>query len=80
MINAAIFGQLATLRYFVEEAKMSLNDWACIAYARIYKQHECLNYLREKGCPEPTDEEYARVVEFERRQTQSELQGLQHLE
>ena len=64
--GAAQFGQLATLRYFVEEAKMPLNDWACIAYARIYKQHECLNYLREKGCPEPTDEEYAKVVEFER--------------
>ena len=78
--NAATFGHLASLRYLVEEAGVPLNDWVCIAYARIYKQHECLNYLREKGCPEPTDEEYARVVEFERRQTQSELQGLQHLE
>ena len=78
--NAATFGHLASLRYLVEEAGVPLNDWVCIAYARIYKQHECLNYLREKGCPEPTDEEYARVVEFERGKTQSELQGLQHSE
>ena len=80
VINAAIFGQLATLRFFVEEAKMSLNDWACIAYARIYKQHECLNYLREKGCPEPTDEQFARFVVCERQRPKSKLPGSSLLE
>ena len=79
-VNAATYGQLASLRYLVEEAGVPLNDWACIAYARIYKQHQCLNYLREKGCPEPTDEEYAQAVEFERGRLQSELRGPQHSE
>jgi hypothetical protein len=58
--NAAGNGKLDCLKYLVEEAKVPLNDWRYNAYAR-YKEHpECENYLREKGCPEPTDEEYTK--------------------
>jgi len=31
----------------------------------------CLNYFREKGCPEPTDEEYA---EYKKKAKASEQQ------
>ena len=65
--NAAGFGQLDCLKYLVEEAKTPLNDWEDIAYARFRKHHECENYLLEKGCPEPTDEEYAVFVEDRQR-------------
>ena len=58
--NAAAYGRLDSLKYLVEEAKTPLNDWEDIAYARFRKHHECENYLLEKGCPEPTDEEYAK--------------------
>jgi hypothetical protein len=61
--NAAGFGQLDCIKYLVEEAKVPLNDWQYIASARYYEQRECENYLLEKGCPEPTDEEYADFVE-----------------
>ena len=37
---------------------MPLDNWRYIASARILKHHDCLNYLLEKGSPEPTDEEY----------------------
>jgi len=57
--SAAMNGELDCLKYLVEEAKVPLNDGAFIACARYYEHHECLNYLLEKGCPEPTDEEYA---------------------
>jgi hypothetical protein len=58
--NAALYGHLDCIKYLVEEAKMPLNNWRYNAYAR-YKEHpECENYLREKGCPEPTDEEYTK--------------------
>ena len=66
--NAATNGQLDELKYLVEEAKVSLHE-DCIAsarilaYARYYEITDCLNYLREKGCPEPTDEQYAEFVE-----------------
>jgi hypothetical protein len=43
----------------VEEAKASLDDLRHIAWARYFEHTECLHYLREKGCPEPTDEQYA---------------------
>jgi len=60
---ARIDGHLNCLQYLVEEAKVPLNFWQYIAFAR-YKEHtDCVNYLREKGCPEPTDEEYALFVE-----------------
>jgi hypothetical protein len=59
---AKIDGHLNCLQYVVEEAKVPLNDWQVIAFARYKKHPECENYLREKGCPEPTDEEYALFV------------------
>ena len=57
---SARFGELDCIKYLVEEAKVKvpLNDWRHIASARYKEHHECLNYLREKECPEPTDEEY----------------------
>jgi hypothetical protein len=61
--NAAGYGRLDCLQYLVEEAKAPLNYWQHVAYARYKEHHDCLNYLLEKGCPEPTDEEYAWVVE-----------------
>ena len=61
--NAAWYGRLDCLKYFVEEAKVPLNDWQDIASARYREHPECVNYLLEKGCPEPTDEEYAKFVE-----------------
>ena len=62
--NAAMYGKLDCIKYlFGEEAKTPLNNWQYIAGAR-YKEHtDCLNYLLEKGCPEPTDEEYAAFAE-----------------
>jgi hypothetical protein len=62
-VTAAMYGRLDCLRYLVEEAKVPLNNWVYVAYAR-YKEHtECENYLLEKGCPEPTDEDYNWFVE-----------------
>ena len=61
--NVTGYGQLDCLKYLIEEAKAPLNDWPLIANARYFEHHDCLNYLLEKGCPEPTDEEYARFVE-----------------
>jgi hypothetical protein len=53
-------GHLDCLKYLVEEAKASLDDdWRHIATARYFEHTECLHYLREKGCTEPTDENYA---------------------
>jgi hypothetical protein len=61
--NVAGFGHFDCLKYLVEEARAPLNDWRNFAYAR-YKEHtECENYLLEKECPEPTDEQYAWFVE-----------------
>ena len=63
MCNAAAYGQLDCINYLVEEAKVPLHHWKYIAFAR-YKEHpDCENYLLEKGCPEPTEEEYAEIVE-----------------
>ena len=62
-VTAAMYGRLDCLRYLVEEAKVPLNNWVYVAYAR-YKEHtECESYLLEKGCSEPTEEEYALCVE-----------------
>ena len=61
--NATGYGQLDCLQYLVEEAKAPLNDWVHVAYARYKEHHDCVNYLLEKGCPEPTDEQYAKFVE-----------------
>jgi hypothetical protein len=59
-----MYGQLDCLKYLVEEATVPLHDWRYIASARYYEHPECVNYLLEKGCPEPTEEEYAHVVAF----------------
>ena len=63
MYDAAMYGQLVCLKFLVEEVKVPLNNWPFIACARYFEHTECLNYLLEKGCPEPTDEEYARFAE-----------------
>jgi hypothetical protein len=66
--TAAKFGQLDCIKYlFGEEAKVPLNHWPYIAYARYCEHPDCENYLLEKGCPEPTDEEYAWFIEQENR-------------
>ena len=57
--NAARHGKLDCLKYLVDEAKTPLNKWIYVACARHYEHPECVNYLLEKGCPEPTDGEYA---------------------
>ena len=59
MAIVAKFGQLDCLKYLVEEAKVPLNHWGYVACARYYEHTDCLNYLLEKGSPEPTDEQYA---------------------
>jgi hypothetical protein len=64
---AAKFGRLDCLKYLVEEAKVPYHR-VYIAHARYNERHDCLNYLLEKGCPEPTDEEYALFVEIEKRE------------
>ena len=68
VVAAAKFGRLDCLKYLVEEAKVPLNDWQDIAFARYHEQPDCVNYLLKKGCPEPTDEEYAWFVEDEEEQ------------
>jgi hypothetical protein len=64
--NAARYGQLDCLKYLVEEAKAPLDSWDVIAYARYHEHSECENYLLEKECPEPTDEDYARFAKSQR--------------
>ncbi|CAL6360687.1 unnamed protein product [Bathycoccus prasinos] len=61
---AARHGQLDCLQYFVEEAKVPLTHMVWVAYARYNEHPECENYLLVKGCPEPTDEQYAIIVEI----------------
>ena len=62
--NGAVYGHLDCLKYLLgEEAKAPLNFWQYVAYARYYEHPDCENYLLEKGCPEPTDEEYAAFAE-----------------
>jgi hypothetical protein len=63
--NAARYGQLDCIKYLVEDAKAPLHDWDFIASARYFKHPDCENYLLEKGCPKPTDEEYAEFIEEE---------------
>ena len=62
--QAAWHGQLDCIKYLVEEAKAPLNKFEDIAGARYKEYHECVNYLREKGSPEPTDEQYAEFAEL----------------
>mgnify|MGYP002177042528 CR=1 FL=1 len=63
VVSAARHGQLGCLKYLLEEARAPLDQWFYIASARYDEHTECVNYLREKGCPEPTDEQYAWFVE-----------------
>ena len=78
--GAAVYGRLDCLKYLLgEEAKAPLNFWQYVAYARYYEHPDCENYLLEKGCPEPTDEEYTtyctvrhRIEEEARRQNSRE--------
>jgi len=68
MTNAATYGRLDSLKYLVEEAKVPLITWQVIASARYYERQECVNYLQEKGAPEPPetrDEVYDRFVEHQ---------------
>jgi len=60
---AAMYGKLNCIKYLIEEAKVPLDQWCYIAFARHDEHTECINYLQEKGCPEPTDEQYAWFVE-----------------
>jgi hypothetical protein len=55
-------GHLDCVKYLVEEAKAPLDDWRHIAHARYFEHTECLHYLREKGCPEPTDAQYTELT------------------
>ena len=71
--TAAKFGRLDSLKYLVEEAKVLLDSWVYVAYARYHEHTDCLNYLLEKGSPEPTDEQYAAFAEHVRaRESQQE--------
>jgi len=70
--NCVMDGRLDCLKHMIDEAKKVprevLDHYAHIAYARYYEHTECLHYLREKGCPEPTDEEYAKFVKLAKEQ------------
>ena len=70
--NAAWYGRLDCLKYLVEEAKLPPEYCEYIAYARYNEQPDCENYLLEKGCPEPTDEQYAAFVEDQQRDSEEE--------
>jgi len=63
VFHSVFANHLDCLKYMVEEAKAPLDDLPLIALARHFKHTECLHYLREKGCKEPTDEQYAAYVE-----------------
>jgi hypothetical protein len=70
VMGAGTFCRLDCLKYLVEEAKVPLNHWPYIANARYFEHPDCLNYLREKGCQEPTDEQYAWFVENRERDSE----------
>ena len=72
MYNAAKYGQIDCLKYLVEEAKAPLDNWQDIAYARYREHPDCVNYLLEKGCPEPTDEDYARFSQGQQQRSDLE--------
>ena len=57
-------GRFDCLKYMVEEAEAPLDNWENIAHAWYGEYSDCLNYLREKGCPEPTEEQYERFERF----------------
>jgi len=63
VLRSVFADHLDCLKYLVEDAKARLDYWQYIAHARYFEHTECLHYLREKGCKEPTDEQYAAYVE-----------------
>ena len=67
---AAKFGQLDCIKYLLEVARAPLDQWGYIASARYDEHTECVKYLQEKGCPEPTDEQYAWFVENRERDSE----------
>jgi len=75
--KAVMDGNLDCLEHMIDEAKKIpreiLYDWHHIAHARYYGHAECLNYLREKGCPEPTDQEYAEFVKLAKKEKMREF-------
>ena len=68
VLSTAGYGYLDCLKYLIEEARAPLDLWSYIAWARYREHHECENYLLEKECPEPTEEQYAKVVEQKKRE------------
>ena len=66
--TAAGYGYLDCLKYLIEEARAPLDLWSYIAWARYREHHECENYLLEKECPEPTEEQYAKFDEEKKRE------------
>ena len=66
--TATRFGKLDCLKYLVEEARVPLDNCRYIAFARYHEQPDCVNYLLDKGYPEPTDEEYAEFVKDRKEQ------------
>ena len=67
VLSTAGYGYLDCLKYLIEEARAPLDLWSYIAWARYREHHECENYLLEKECPEPTEEQYATFVEDRQR-------------
>ena len=55
-------GKLTCLKYLVEEAKVPLDSLELVCIARFEEQHECENYLLEKGAPEPAEQEYENLL------------------
>ena len=45
------------VQFLVEEADAP-HEWQFIAQAKAFRNYSCLNYLRKKGFPEPTEEQY----------------------
>ena len=64
VLGSVFAGHLDCLKYMVEEAKAPLDDWRHIAHARYFEHTECLHYLREKGCSEPTDAQYTELTNY----------------
>jgi hypothetical protein len=45
------------VQFLVEEADAP-HEWQFIAQAKAFRNYSCLDYLRKKGFPEPTEEQY----------------------
>ena len=71
MLGSAVGGQLDCLKYLVEEAKAPHKHPLFITSARYHEHTDCVHYLREKGCPVPTDAQYARFITAEARNSKA---------